>query len=116
MLCASFATVLIGPGWGWSLGATFALGFGFYMLHTTLQANATQMAPRARGAAVSLFAAAMYLAQSAGIALASAVVDRAGAAWLFAGAAIAFPLVGAGFARLIRDRPAYPIPPGASGS
>lgn len=116
VLCASFAAVLIGPGWAWSLGATFALGFGFYMLHITLQANATQMAPRARGTAVSLFAAAMYLAQATGIALASAVVDRAGAAWLFAGAAIALPLVGAGFARLIRDRPAYPVRPGASGS
>jgi predicted MFS family arabinose efflux permease len=116
VLCASFAAVLLGPGWGWSLGATPLLGFGFYMLHNTLQANATQMAPHWRGTAVSLFAAAMYFAQSIGIALAAVVVDRAGAAWLFAGAAIALPLVGAGFAHLIRARPPYPPRPAPSGS
>ena len=32
------------------------IGLGFYMLHNTLQTNATQMAPEARGLAVSLFA------------------------------------------------------------
>jgi len=58
----------------------------------------------------------MYLAQSIGIALASSVVDQAGAACLFAGAAIALPLVGAGFARLIRDRPAHPVRLDAPGS
>ncbi|MEP7085030.1 MAG: MFS transporter, partial [Betaproteobacteria bacterium] len=36
--------------------ACFAIGFGFYMLHNTLQINATQMAPAARGTAVALFA------------------------------------------------------------
>ncbi len=116
VLCASFATILIGPGWQWSLAATFALGIGFYMLHSTLQTNATQMAPLARGTAVSLFAAAMYLSQAIGIALASVVIDRDGAAWLFAGAAIALPLVGASFARLIRNRTAFSGPPDAPGS
>ena len=109
VLCASLAMVLLGPVWQWSLVGTFALGFGFYMLHSTLQTHATQMAPLARGTAVSLFAAAMYLAQSLGIILASVVVDRVGAQWLFAGAAVAFPLVGAGFARLIYNRQAESV-------
>lgn len=32
-------------------------GIGYYMLHNTLQTNATQLAPEVRGTAVSLFAA-----------------------------------------------------------
>ena len=52
--------------------ACFAMGMGFYMLHNTLQTNATQMAPQRRGAAVSLFALCYFLGQTAGVALAGA--------------------------------------------
>ena len=47
------------------------IGLGFYMLHNTLQTNATQMAPEARGLAVSLFAFALFTGQSVGVALAA---------------------------------------------
>jgi predicted MFS family arabinose efflux permease len=56
--------------------ALLMAGVGFYMLHNTLQTNATQMAPAARGSAVSLFAACFYLGQSAGVALGSIGVER----------------------------------------
>jgi predicted MFS family arabinose efflux permease len=48
----------------------FAAGLGFYMLHNTLQTQATQMAPTRRGAAVSLFAFCYFVGQSVGVALA----------------------------------------------
>ena len=47
--------------WLWLAPPAIALiGLGFYMLHNTLQTNATQMAPEARGLAVSLFAFALF--------------------------------------------------------
>ena len=44
-------------------------GLGFYMMHNTLQVNATQMVPRARGASVSMFAACFFLGQATGVTL-----------------------------------------------
>ena len=52
------------------------LGIGFYMLHNTLQTNATQMAPDARGVAVSLFASVFFFGQAIGVGLAGLVVDH----------------------------------------
>ena len=46
--------------------AITAIGLGFYMLHNTLQTNATQMTPEARGTAVAIFSSALYLGQTAG--------------------------------------------------
>jgi predicted MFS family arabinose efflux permease len=55
-----------------------AAGLGFYMFHNTLQTNATQMAPQARGIAVSLFAACFFLGQTVGVAVASLAAERFG--------------------------------------
>ena len=59
------------------------LGFGTYLLHNTLQTNATQMAPEARGLSMSLFAFALFSGQSAGVALAAPVMDRYGGEPIF---------------------------------
>jgi predicted MFS family arabinose efflux permease len=40
---------------------------GFYMLHNTLQVNATQMVPERRSVAVALFATAFFLGQALGV-------------------------------------------------
>jgi predicted MFS family arabinose efflux permease len=61
--------IAFAPAWGWAVGACFLLGLGYYMLHNTLQVNATQMAPDRRGAAVSAFASCFFLGQSAGVSL-----------------------------------------------
>jgi predicted MFS family arabinose efflux permease len=55
--------------WWWSLPASFCFGLGFYMMHNTLQINATQMAPERRGTAVAAFASSFFLGQSAGVAI-----------------------------------------------
>ena len=59
------------------------LGFGYYMLHNTLQTNATQMLPQARGTAMAGFSASLYLGQSFGVAAAAPIVDRTGAVPVF---------------------------------
>jgi predicted MFS family arabinose efflux permease len=75
-------------------------GLGFYMLHNTLQTNATQMAPERRGAAMSLFASCLFMGQSAGIALVAALAERFGTTPVIIGAGIAVLPVGIVFARL----------------
>jgi predicted MFS family arabinose efflux permease len=74
------------------------------MLHNTLQTNATQMTPQARGTAVAIFSSALYLGQTAGVAGASRIVDGFGAAPIFVAAAVALVALGVWFARLLRHR------------
>jgi YNFM family putative membrane transporter len=75
--------------WAWlAVPAIALIGLGFYMLHNTLQTNATQMAPEARGLGVSLFAFMLFSGQSAGVALAAPVMDRYGGRPIFLIAAV----------------------------
>lgn len=104
LLGLAFALMLVGPSWPWALPACLAAGLGFYMLHNTLQIHATQMAPSYRGTAVSTFAACLFLGQSFGVTLSAAVVDIASPRWLFAASALALPLIGLGFARMLQRR------------
>ncbi len=108
LLGVAFALLAAGPTWHWALLACPLAGMGFYMLHNTLQINATQMAPDNRGTAVSMFAAALYLSQSAGVLASAAVVDVASPRWLFAASACALPLIGVGFGRAIKRHRARP--------
>lgn len=68
----------LAPVWWWAIGGCFGAGLGFYMLHNTLQINATQMAPERRGAAVSAFASCFFLGQSVGVGIAGVLVGRFG--------------------------------------
>jgi predicted MFS family arabinose efflux permease len=73
-------------------------GLGFYMLHNTLQTNATQMAPERRGAGMALFASMFFLGQSAGIAAAGFIAESFAPIYVVIGAAIAILPVGFIFA------------------
>lgn len=79
-LALSLVATGIAPVWWWAIGGCFGAGLGFYMLHNTLQINATQMAPERRGAAVSAFASCFFLGQSVGVGLAGLVVEAIGTA------------------------------------
>jgi YNFM family putative membrane transporter len=81
------------PFWQTAPLACGLLGFGYYMVHNTLQTNATQMLPEQRGTAVAGFSSALFLGQSAGIALAAPIVDRAGAVPVFLLAALLWPVL-----------------------
>lgn len=63
-----------------AVSACFLAGLGFYMLHNTLQTQATQMAPHARGSAVTLFACLLFLGQSLGVLVVGSTVDHGGLA------------------------------------
>jgi predicted MFS family arabinose efflux permease len=79
------------PWWESAPLACTMLGFGYYMVHNTLQTNATQMLPQARGTAVAGFSSILFLGQSAGVAIAALIVDRAGAVPVFVLAALLWP-------------------------
>jgi len=86
--------------------AMVLLGLGLHMLHNTLQTNATQMAPEARGLAVSTFANVLFMGQAAGIWLSGLLIDRIGFAPIFIAAGVALFAVGLAFALLLGSRPA----------
>jgi predicted MFS family arabinose efflux permease len=85
--------------------AIVLLGLGIQMLHNTLQTNATQMAPKARGLAVTTFANALFLGQAGGVWLCGVLVDRVGFAPVFIVAGALLALLGAVFAQSIGRRP-----------
>ena len=85
--------------------AITTIGLGFYMLHNTLQTNATQMTPEARGTAVAIFSSALYLGQTAGVAINGAIFDRFTAVPVFLTAAVVLLAMSLWFARqLVRRR------------
>jgi YNFM family putative membrane transporter len=86
-----FLTLAGEPFWQTAPAAVCLLGFGYYMVHNTLQTHATQMLPEARGTAVAGFSSALFLGQSVGVALAAPLVDRAGAVPVFVLAAVLWP-------------------------
>lgn len=74
----AFTGFALDPPW-WTVPLpTLLAGLGYYLLHNTLQTNATQMAPEARGLAVSVFASCLFLGQAVGVGLAGLVVDALG--------------------------------------
>ncbi len=89
---ASFAYV---PVLAWSPVACLMAGFGFYCLHNTLQTRATQMAPAARGAAMSLFACCLFIGQSLGILVVAWLADHHYSRYAFLFAGIGLLLLGA---------------------
>jgi MFS transporter, YNFM family, putative membrane transport protein len=84
--------------------AVLLIGLGFYMLHNTLQTNATQMTPEARGTAVALFSAAVYFGQTIGVALCAPVIDRTGAPPVFVAVAVLLPILGWWFAGRLKRK------------
>jgi YNFM family putative membrane transporter len=54
--------------WPWwsAIPIFMAQGFGFFLLHGTFQAQATELAPSARGSAMALFACCFFLGQATG--------------------------------------------------
>ncbi len=52
--------------WQGAIVVFLVIGFGFFMMHNTLQTFATEVAPTARGAAVSLFAGFFFVGHALG--------------------------------------------------
>jgi predicted MFS family arabinose efflux permease len=90
--------------WWPMVPASLLAGFGFFMFHNTMQTNATQMAPAARGTAVSLFASFLFLGQSIGVLLAAGLAGLLGSTAVIAGGSAVLVAVGLYFASALRRR------------
>lgn len=104
VLVVAYLAVALAPSWQWPLAGCFLAGIGFYMVHNTLQVNATQMQPERRGAAVSAFAACFFLGQSAGVTLGGWWVEVFATGGLLVGGALGLAGVAWLFARRLADR------------
>ncbi|MGA2816873.1 MAG: MFS transporter [Xanthobacteraceae bacterium] len=104
VLATAYVALAVETVWWLAPIAVTAIGLGFYMFHNTLQTNATQMTPEARGTAVAIFSSSLYMGQTAGVAAGALVIDRFGATPLFIGTAIGFPALAVWFAHELRRR------------
>jgi MFS transporter, YNFM family, putative membrane transport protein len=109
LLAAAYVLLAVSPLAYIAPLATMMIGLGFYMLHNTLQTQATQMTPEARGTAVAVFSSALYLGQTAGVAASGALFDRFGAAPIFLAAAAILVALGVWCSVQIRQRSARGI-------
>jgi len=94
------------PHWLPALPASLLAGFGFFMFHNTMQTTATQMAPAARGTAVTLFACFLFLGQSLGVVLAASLIGRLGSGGVVALGGAVMLAEGVLFAWVLRRREA----------
>lgn len=104
VLGLSFMVLGLATRWQWAMLASLVAGFAFFMLHNTLQANATQMAPAARGTAVSLFASSLFMGQAIGVLLAAHLTSRWGSGTVIAMGGAVLVLVGGSFSQALKQR------------
>lgn len=80
----------------WVLGASeFSLGFGYFTMHTVLQARATELLPAARSTAVSTFVFLLFSGQSIGALASGAIIASGGYRVAFGVSGVLFILLGA---------------------
>ena len=87
LLGVAFVFIGVMPAWHWFVPAVIVLGMGYYTMHGTLQTRATELAPQARGTAISLFAFFFFLGQATGPQLLGSILKTRGyaAAFIVAG-------------------------------
>ena len=78
-------------------------GYGFYMLHNTLQTKATEMYPHARGTAISAFAMSLFWGQAIGVALYGRTIAWLGYSLNFLVTGIALLVLAIWFAKRLRQ-------------
>ncbi len=104
-LLVCFLGIAVMPAWFATAPFVVLLGFGFYMLHNTLQVRATEIAPAARGAGVSFFALCLFLGQAVGVSAFGWLMDRFGYPGPFVAAGLGLALLAIGFRRFLRAHP-----------
>lgn len=63
---AGFASLALQVSWPVEMLMFFAIGLGFYMIHNSLQTQATELAPNSRASAVAAHAFFFFVGQAAG--------------------------------------------------
>ena len=77
-VACSYAALVVFQVWWFDALAMMVAGISYYMLHSALQVEATEIAPAARGSAVALFACGFFIGQGLGPLLFGALVHGLG--------------------------------------
>jgi len=104
LFAAAMLVLILQPAWQPAIFATLLAGLGYYMLHNTLQTQATQLSPAARGAAIAWFATGLWLGQGVGVSMAAAVAQRHGFLLVFGASALGLVALGLGFGQALAAR------------
>lgn len=101
-----YVALAAGSTWPAEMAAFVLIGVGFYMIHNSLQTEATELAPGNRGAAVAAHAFFFFLGQAAGPVIfgASLAMAGPGPTLLGAGAAMAATGFATAFGLTVRGR------------
>ncbi len=91
LVAVSYGVLALAPAWPVFIPALALVGMGFFTMHSTLQLRSTELAPKARGMAMSGFAFSLFLGQGVGVYAISYLVDGPGyrAAYGLAAAGVA---------------------------
>ena len=92
-ICAAYVLIGIMPAWWLFIPAMVLFGMGYFTMHGTLQTRATELNPKARASAVSLFAFTFFLGQGTGPLLMGQAIRVAGYGPSFAAAGVGLLLV-----------------------
>ena len=93
-VAAVYALLLVLPAWWCHALAMVVCGTGYYMLHNSLQIEATELAPGARGSAVALFACGFFVGIGIGPPLFGALMHATGFTGALLAAALGLVLLG----------------------
>ena len=100
----ALAVVSFDPVWPVQFAAFTVLGFGFYTLHASIQVQATELAPAARGAAMSLHSFSFFMGHASGPVLYGLGFMTLGSAITLTVSAVIIMAVGIVCSRLLRER------------
>ena len=88
-----YLLIAVYHNWVLFIPLSIFMGVGFYMMHSTFQTQATELAPEARGTAVALFVFNLFVGQGLGTVAFGRVVDSYGYVPCFVVAALAIALL-----------------------
>jgi len=97
-----YLSITILPTWIIFIPVIILIGLGFYMMHSTLQTQATELSPESRGTAVSLFAFNLFMGQGIGAVVLGRIVDNVGYIACFIVCGIAIVLLAVWFSSQMR--------------
>ena len=100
----AYAALAFVPTWWLAALAMVVAGVSFNMLHNSLQVEATELAPSARGSAVALFACGLFVGQGLGPPIFAALLHGVGAQAALVLVAVAIVILGRTVVARVIDR------------
>lgn len=89
-MATAYLVAAVAPSVGWVAFSTAALGAGFSLCHSTIQARASEAFPSGRGRALALFAFSLFVGGGTGTFVMGSVAEAAGYTRSFVAASVCF--------------------------